>query len=133
MSYRKNYQHIMDSAAYRWAVRDDSMDFLYDFLDNDLESKLEEEREYIPEGMEDLLAANSLEDYVWLWLEDTGARGFLAYIHSGRDHEGKRFSDLEAGEAHGLCLHEWSIDNAPHVSWLIEDGFELPDWLEPQA
>lgn len=106
--------------AYGYAELPEAMDYLYDFLDEDLEDRLRAERELIPEGLEDLLGSTSLTDYVWLWLKDTGGNSFWQYLLDGG------YDEDEAREALGARLKEWAMDSAPHVGWLREDGVEEP-------
>ena len=102
--------------AYTYAELPEAMDYLYDFLEEDLEDRLRAEREFIPEGMEDLLGSSSLTDFVWLWLKDVGPNSFWQYLVDGEFDEG------ETRQAHRERLKEWAIDSAPHVQWLREDG-----------
>lgn len=108
--------------AYTWAGREDGLDYLYDFLDHDLDSCLKDEQALLPPGLGDLLASDSLDDYVWLWLKHPGERGFKAYIASGSDD----FLEIEVDRAFAARIQEWGIDNPPHVTWLREDGYEAP-------
>lgn len=107
--------------AYAWAGGEKGLEFLYAFLEQDLEACLEDERALLPQGLEDLLASDSLEDYVWLWLKHPGPRGFKAFIATGAD-----FRDIEVDRAYATRVQEWAIDNPPHVTWLREDGYEAP-------
>src|SRR5699024_6384242 len=68
---------------YEYAEDDSSMDYLYDFSDQDLKHRLDEERQFIPEGLDDLIGDNSLLDYIWLWIKDAGPRGFRRYLLDG--------------------------------------------------
>ncbi|WP_293773113.1 hypothetical protein [uncultured Corynebacterium sp.] len=106
--------------AYQYAGEPDAMEYLYDFFDEDLPAVVRANRELIPEGLEDLLAEDSLEDYVWLWLKDRGRNGFLQYIIDGG------FSEDDVREAHAFRIKEWAIDNPPHVTWFREDGSAVP-------
>ena len=40
--------------ALEYAQLEDSMDYLYDFFDEDLEARVRAEREYLPESLQDL-------------------------------------------------------------------------------
>ena len=51
-----------------YAQLEDALDYLYDFLDQDLADRVRAEREFVPAGLEGLLADDSLDDYVWLWI-----------------------------------------------------------------
>ena len=66
-----------------YAQLEDALDYLYDFLDQDLADRVRAEREYVPAGLEGLLADDSLDDYVWLWIKDPGPNGFRQYLRDG--------------------------------------------------
>lgn len=51
--------------AFEYAQLEDSMDYLYDFFDQDLESRVRTEREYLPESLQDLLGDHTVLDYIW--------------------------------------------------------------------
>lgn len=58
--------------ALEYAQLEDSMDYLYDFFDEDLEARVRAEREYLPESLQDLLGDHSVLDYIWLWIKEPG-------------------------------------------------------------
>lgn len=112
------------AVAIDFAADEAAMDYLYDFFDQDLADRVRRDREFVPEGLEDLLAEDSLEDFVWLWLKDTGDNSFLRFVLDGAaDND---FSDADAAEAVRLRLREWSLDSPPHIAWFKEDGAEVP-------
>lgn len=112
------------AAAFEYAEADAAMDYLYDFFDVDLTDRVRADRALVPEGMEDLLAAHSLEDYVWLWLKDTGPNSFWQFLLDGAADEDYQIED--ARWALGMRLKEWAMDSPPHIAWFKEDGSELP-------
>lgn len=101
--------------AYAYAGLDDAMDYLYDFLEQDLEDRLRADREFIPAGLEDLLAEDSVADHVWLWLKDSGPNSFLQYLRDGG------FAEEECARALRVRLREWAYDSPPHLAWMAED------------
>lgn len=107
--------------AYAYAGLDDAMDYLYDFLDQDLEERLRADREFIPAGLEDLLAEDSVADHVWLWLKDAGPNGFLQYLRDGG------FAEEECARALRVRLREWAYDSPPHLAWMAEDAAAAAD------
>ena len=70
------------------------------------------EREYVPDGMEGLLADDSLDDYVWLWIKDSGPNGFRQYLRDGG------YPEAEVAQAFLWARTEWGMDTPPHVAWL---------------
>ena len=112
------------AVAIDFAADEGAMDYLYDFFDQDLADRVRRDREFVPEGLEDLLAEDSLEDFVWLWLKDTGENSFLRFVLDGAADNA--FSDADAAEAVRLRLREWSLDSPPHIAWFKEDGAEVP-------
>ena len=96
------------------------MDYLYDFLDQDLVDRVRTEREYVPDGLEGLLADDSLDDYVWLWIKDPGPNGFRQYLRDGG------YSEAEVSQAFLWARTEWGMNTPPHVEWLKADGYEPP-------
>ncbi|APT93574.1 hypothetical protein CPHO_00925 [Corynebacterium phocae] len=111
--------------AYNYAALDDSMDYLYAFFEQDLARCVAENRELIPEGLEYLLAEDSLEDYVWIWLKARGPNSFYQYVMDGG------YPEVESRQAYDYRVKEWAIDNPPHVTWFREDGSALPDLPTP--
>lgn len=107
----------MDALTY--AGLEDSLDYLYAFLDSDLLARIKDELRYIPAGMEDFLLDDSLEDFVWLWFKDSGANGFRQYLADGG------FDTAEVEQAYVFCRAEWGMNTPPQVEWLREDGFDL--------
>jgi hypothetical protein len=103
---------------YEYAELDNSMDYLYEFFDKDLKDRLDIERQYIPEGLEDLIGDNSLLDYVWLWIKDTGPRGFRQYLFDGG------YVEPEVTEAFLAKRQEWGMNTPPHLEWLAQDEFD---------
>ena len=70
------------------------------------------EREYVPEGMEGLLADDSLDDYVWLWIKDSGPNGFRQYLRDGG------YPEAEVAQAFLWARTEWGMNTPPHIAWL---------------
>ena len=103
-----------------YAELEDAMDYLYDFLDEDLADRVRAEREFVPAGLESLLADDSLDDYVWLWIKDSGPNGFRQYLRDGG------YSEEEVAHAFLLARTEWGMNTPPHVEWLKEDGVTPP-------
>ena len=108
--------------AFDYAQLEDALDYLYDFLDQDLADRVRTEREYVPEGMEGLLADDSLDDYVWLWIKEPGPNGFRQFLRDGG------YGEDEVKEAFLLARTEWGMNTPPHVEWLKEDGFAAPEF-----
>ena len=108
--------------AYEYAQLEDSLDYLYDFFDTDLEERVRAGRELLPEGMEDILGDHTLEDYVWLWIKEPGPHGFRRYLRDGG------YDEAEVEEAFLLARAEWGMNTPPHVEWLKEDGVEAPEF-----
>ncbi len=106
--------------AYTYAELADAMDYLYDFFDQDLASRVRAERAFIPEGLESALADDSLLDFVWLWIKDPGPNGFVQYLRDGG------FDEEEIRTAVAARRQEWAIDNPPHVAWFLADGNPVP-------
>ncbi|MGX9136743.1 hypothetical protein [Corynebacterium striatum] len=79
--------------AFEYAQLEDSMDYLYDFFDQDLESRVRTEREYLPESLQDLLGDHTVLDYIWLWIKEPGPNGFKQYLRDGE------YSEAEVEEA----------------------------------
>ena len=104
---------------YEYAEDDASMDYLYGFFDKDLKGRLETERQFIPEGLEDLIGDNSLLDYIWLWIKDAGPRGFRQYLFDGG------YAESEVIEAFLAKRQEWGMNTPPHLEWLAQDGFDV--------
>lgn len=112
----------MDSyPAYDYAHDPDSLDYLYDFFDEDLADRVRAGREFVPEGLEDVLGDNTLEDYVWLWVKEPGPNGFRQYLRDGG------FDDIDIKHAFFDCRTEWSMNTLPQLEWLAEDGYEPPE------
>lgn len=103
-----------------YAQLEDALDYLYDFLDQDLADRVRTEREYVPDGLEGLLADDSLDDYVWLWIKDPGPNGFRQYLRDGG------YSEAEVTQAFLWARTEWAMNTLPHVAWLKADGYEPP-------
>jgi len=103
-----------------YAELEDAMDYLYDFLDEDLADRVRAEREFVPAGLESLLADDSLDDYVWLWIEDSGPNGFRQYLRDGG------YSEAEVRQTFVWARSEWGMNTPPHIAWLKEDGYEPP-------
>ena len=103
-----------------YAELEDAMDYLYDFLDADLADRVRAEREFVPAGLESLLADDSLDDYVWLWIKDSGPNGFRQYLRDGG------YSEAEVRQPFAWARSEWGMNTPPHIAWLKEDGYEPP-------
>ena len=103
-----------------YAELEDAMDYLYDFLDEDLADRVRAEREFVPAGLESLLADDSLDDYVWLWIKDSGPNGFRQYLRDGG------YSEAEVRQTFAWARSEWGMNTPPHIAWLKEDGYEPP-------
>lgn len=103
---------------YEYAELDNSMDYLYEFFDKDLKDRLDTERQFIPEGLEDLVGDNSLLDFIWLWIKDTGPRGFRQYLFDGG------YEESEVTEAFLAKRQEWGMNTPPHLEWLEQDEFD---------
>lgn len=96
--------------AFDYAQLEDALDYLYDFLDQDLADRVRTEREYVPEGMEGLLADDSLDDYVWLWIKDSGPNGFRQYLRDGG------YPEAEVAQAFLWARTEWGMNTPPHIA-----------------
>ncbi|WP_296133001.1 hypothetical protein ACKFRM_02190 [Corynebacterium sp. YSMAA1_1_D6] len=106
--------------AFDYAQQTEGLDYLYDFFEEDLESRVREGREFLPAGMEDILGDHTLEDYVWLWIKEPGTNGFRQYLRDGG------YSEEEVAHAFLLARTEWGMNTPPQVEWLKEDGVEPP-------
>lgn len=106
--------------AYDYAHLEDSLDYLFDFFDQDLAQRVREGREYVPEGMEEFLGDHTLEDFVWLWVKEPGANGFRQYLRDGG------YTEAEVTQAFLECREEWGMNTLPQIQWLREQGFETP-------
>lgn len=106
--------------AFEYAHLEDGLNYLYDFFEEDLEERVRAGRELLPAGMEDILGDSTLDDYVWLWINEPGPNGFRQYLRDGG------YTEAEVGEAFLFARTEWGMNTPPHVEWLKEDGFEAP-------
>ena len=106
--------------AFEYAQLEDSMDYLYDFFDHDLESRVRTEREYLPESLQELLGDHTVLDYIWLWIKEPGPNGFKQYLRDGE------YSEAEVEEAFLWTRNEWGHNTPPHIEWLKADGYEPP-------
>ncbi|MGO2426461.1 MAG: hypothetical protein ACTH7R_08935 [Corynebacterium flavescens] len=106
--------------AYHYGQLEDSLDYLFDFFDQDLAQRVHASREYVPAGMEEFLGDNSLEDFVWLWVKEPGANGFRQYLRDGG------YDEAEVAQAFLECRTEWGMNTLPHIEWLHERSFATP-------
>ena len=93
--------------AFDYAQLEDALDYLYDFLDQDLADRVRAEREFVPAGLEGLLADDSLDDYVWLWIKDSGPNGFRQYLRDGG------YPEAEVAQAFLWARAGWGMNTPP--------------------